>query len=101
MGRASVLLATALLSTAPYQCKGDDPARAREETPGEALWQLCGRFAAQGNDAAARTTLDDLIERYPSSREATRAKDERRAEHPCRGVVVAPSASGSASNSSS
>ena len=57
MGRASVLLVTALLSTAPYQCKGDDPARAREETPGEALWRLCGRFAAQGNDAAARQTL--------------------------------------------
>jgi len=88
--RGTVLfVSAALLSTAPYQCKGDDPARAREETPGEALWQLCGRFAAHGDDASARATLDYLIERYPSSREAERAKDERGAAHPCAGVAGA------------
>jgi hypothetical protein len=86
--RGAALLATvALLSTAPYQCKSNDPERARDETPGEALWLLCGRFAAKGDDAAARATLDYLIERYPSSREAERAKDERQAPHPCAGVV--------------
>jgi len=102
--RGAALLATvALLSTAPYQCKGDDPARARDETPGEALWLLGGRFAAKGDDAAARGTLDYLIERYPSSREAERAKEEREATHPCAGVVppaassVPPAAAGSSS----
>jgi hypothetical protein len=100
--RGTALLATvALLSTAPYQCKSDDPARARDETPGEALWLLCGRFAAKGDDAAARATLDYLIERYPSSREAERAKDEKSAAHPCAGVAAPPAASGSPAPSSS
>lgn len=79
--------AVTLLGTAPYQCKSNDPERAREETTGEALWLLCGRFAAAGDDAGARKTLDYLIERYPSSREAKRAKDERDAEHPCRDAI--------------
>jgi hypothetical protein len=93
VARGSALLAVvALLGTAPYQCKSDDPGKAREDTPGEALWQLCGRFAAERNDAAARATLDYLIERYPSSRMATRAKDERGAEHPCAGVAAEASA---------
>lgn len=96
--RGIVLIASAaMLSTAPFQCKGDDPARAREETPGEALWQLCGRFAAKGDDASARATLDYLIERYPSSREAERAKSEREAAHPCSGVALPASVSGPAS----
>jgi hypothetical protein len=89
--RGTALLAllgsAALLSTAPYQCKSDDPGRAREETPGEALWALCGRFAAKGDDASARATLDYLMERYPSSREAERAKEERDQPHPCAGVA--------------
>jgi len=81
------LAAVTFLGTAPYQCKSNDPERAREETTGEALWLLCGRFAAAGDEAAARKTLDYLIERYPSSREAKRAKDEREAEHPCKDVA--------------
>ena len=93
MARGSALLAAvALLGTAPYQCKSEDPGKAREDTPGEALWQLCGKFAGARNDAAARATLDYLIERYPSSRMATRAKDEREAEHPCAGVATEASA---------
>ena len=96
MVRGTALLATvALLSTAPYQCKSDDSARAREETPGEALWLLCGRFAAKGDDAAAKGTLDYLIERYPSSREAERAKEEREQPHPCAGMAPPAAASGS------
>jgi hypothetical protein len=98
--RGSALLAfVALLGTAPYQCKSDDPAKAREDTPGEALWQLCGRFAAERNDTAARATLDYLIERYPSSRMATRAKDERGAEHPCAGVAAEASAAAAKASS--
>ena len=109
MVRGTALLAllgsAALLSTAPYQCKSDDPGRAREETPGEALWALCGRFAAKGDDVSARATLDYLIERYPSSREAERAKEERDQPHPCAGVAgtggAAPSGSPAPATSSS
>lgn len=96
---AAWLSAAVLLGTAPYQCKSNDPERAREDTTGEALWQLCGRFAAAGDDAAARKTLDYLIERYPSSREAKRAKDEREAAHPC--ADVAPRSTASAKPSAS
>ncbi|MBI2394728.1 MAG: hypothetical protein HYV09_34485 [Deltaproteobacteria bacterium] len=92
-------VAAALLGTAPYQCKSNDPERARDETPGEALWLLCGRFAAAGDDDGARRTLDYLIERYPSSREAKRAVEERKAEHPCAGVVEKAKTKASASSS--
>ena len=69
MIRGSGALVTALLlSTAPYQCKSDDPARAREETPGEALWQLCGRFAAHGDDASARAAFVALGRDAPPGR---------------------------------
>lgn len=90
VGREVVYAFSALLyfGSAPYQCKSDDPATVREDTPGEALWNLCGRFAAEGNDKAARETLDELIERYPSSRLAKRAEDERKQEHPCASVAA-------------
>ncbi len=81
-----------LFGTAPYQCKSDDPAMAREDTPADALWTLCGRFALDGNDRAARETLDELIDRYPSSRLAVRAQDERKREHPCASVAAEVSA---------
>lgn len=97
------LVAAALLGTAPYQCKSNDPERARDESPGEALWLLCGRFAGAGDDEGARRTLDYLIERYPASREAKRAEEERKAAHPCAGVVekAKPKPKGSTSASSS
>lgn len=82
------LAAVALLGSAPYQCKSNDPERAREETPGEALWLLCGRFADQGDDASAKKTLDYLVERYPSSRFAERAKAERTVAKSCVGVTA-------------
>ena len=91
------LVAAVLLGTAPYQCKSNDPERARDEGPGEALWLLCGRFAAAGDDDGAKRTLDYLIERYPASREAKRAEEERKAAHPCAGVVEKPKGKASAS----
>jgi hypothetical protein len=98
--RSFWLAAAALLGTAPYQCKSNDPERAREETVGEALWQLCGSFADKGDDEAAKRVLDYLIERYPSSREAERAKDERNAAHPCKGVTAESKAKKPASSAS-
>ena len=45
------------------------------DSPAEALFGLSERFEAEGNEAARRTTLETIIERYPSSREAARAQD--------------------------
>ena len=64
-----------LAALAPLQCPSTPPPeRAREESPAEALWQLAERFAADGDGAARRATLHYLVERYPSSRFAARAR---------------------------
>lgn len=61
---------------APLQCASRRlPETEREESPGEALWRLSERFSAQGNLEARNTTLRFLIERYPSSRFAHRARE--------------------------
>lgn len=72
----ALLLALALAGLAPFQCASDPPAARRlEDTPAEALWHLAGRFEAEGEDDARRTTLRELLERYPASREAGWARD--------------------------
>jgi hypothetical protein len=64
-----------LATLAPLQCPSTPPPeRAREESPAEALWLLAERFTAQGDHAARRATLAFLVERYPSSRYAERAR---------------------------
>jgi hypothetical protein len=92
--RETVFAFSALLffGSAPYQCKSDDPATVREDSPADALWTLCGRFALDGNERAARETLDELVERYPSSKLAKRAEDERKQDHPCASVAAEASA---------
>ncbi len=70
-----VLLAA--LGGAPMQCSGGpDPAKAPEETPGEALYQLAQEFRSRGDEAAWRQTLEHLIARYPSSRFAVAARQD-------------------------
>lgn len=69
------LLAAAALALAPLQCGG--PPREHpeyEDGPAEALWDLSERFRESGDEAARRRTLEYLIERYPSSRFAERAR---------------------------
>jgi hypothetical protein len=62
---------------APYQCgRAPDPSTRREETAGEALYDLAQQRKAKGDDAGYRATLEFLIERYPSSRFAEAAKVE-------------------------
>ncbi len=59
------------------QCRGsEDPALLRNDTPGEALYDLAQGFRTKGDDHAYRETLRFLIERYPSSRRAVLAKAE-------------------------
>ncbi|HJL01440.1 MAG TPA: hypothetical protein RMH85_08595 [Polyangiaceae bacterium LLY-WYZ-15_(1-7)] len=69
------LALVAALGTAPFQCASDpDPERRLEDTPAEALWLLAERFREEGDAEARRTTLEQLVERYPTSREAERAR---------------------------
>ncbi|MFO0601760.1 MAG: hypothetical protein U0324_01240 [Polyangiales bacterium] len=64
-----------LASLAPLQCPSTPPPeRAREESPAEALWLLAERFGQQGDAGGRRATLAFLVERYPASRFAERAR---------------------------
>ena len=83
MRGASVLFLSLLGAGAPWQCRSErDPALAQEETPPEALYDLAQRFRERGDHDAWRATLSFLIERYPSSRYATRAKSDLEAGGP-------------------
>ena len=76
IGRA-LCVASLVIASAPFQCASDpDPARAREETPGEALYRLAEKFRAEGDEKARRRTLHYLVDRYPSSRFAQTARDD-------------------------
>jgi hypothetical protein len=62
----------------PLQCGGGgDPAPElqREDSPGDALWNLAEKFRGEHNDAAAKETLRYLVAQYPSNRHAGPAKD--------------------------
>jgi hypothetical protein len=86
----ALLLTTALFVHAPLQCSREpEPELRRYETPPEALFGLAERFKAKGNSRAYRDTLAYLVERYPSSRFAERAKQDL-------GVDAAPAGSGNA-----
>ncbi len=72
-----LLACAALLAHAPLQCSREPgPELRRYETPPEALYDLATRFKAKGEERAWRDTLAYLVERYPSSRFALRARDE-------------------------
>lgn len=69
-------LALVALLGAPLQCPSrgaPPPELAREDGPDEALWALAERFGREGDEAARRTTLRQIVERYPSSRYSARA----------------------------
>lgn len=75
--RALAAMAAGLLATAPLQCGHTPDAELLEdETPGDALWQLAQRFHAAHDVAGEKRTLQYLVERYPSSRWVSPAKDE-------------------------
>lgn len=70
-----LLLALTIGGAAPFQCASDpDPNRRLEDTPAEALWNLAERFRAQSDEAARSVALHELVERYPTSGEAERAR---------------------------
>jgi len=70
-----VALVALVLALAPMQCsRGQDPALAREESPGDALYALAQDFRSRGDEKAWRETLEFLVKRYPSSRRAVSAR---------------------------
>jgi hypothetical protein len=73
----AIVLLLAALGQAPFQCSSEpDPDLEIEETPGEALYKLAGKFRKAGDRAAWRTTLRYLIAQYPSSRFAEMARQD-------------------------
>jgi hypothetical protein len=77
VGKGAALLLAASLAFAPFQCEKDvDPSKAREETPGEALYGLAEQFKADGDEAARVRTLKYIVARYPKSRFAAMAEED-------------------------
>ena len=72
----ALLFAACLLTTAPYQCATDTNDRPLEDTAPQALWILAERFESEHNQAAKETTLRQIIDEYPTSRYAQRARQE-------------------------
>lgn len=64
-----------LLMLAPLQCGAPPGEHPRyEDSPAQAVWDLSEKLDAMGDSAARRRALEFLIERYPSSRFAERAR---------------------------
>ncbi|NLY94857.1 MAG: hypothetical protein GXY23_12615 [Myxococcales bacterium] len=70
----SLALAFTLTSLAPFQCSKPDPNKRPEDSAPQALFLLSERFHEAGDEGARRLVLETIVERYPSSREAQRAK---------------------------
>jgi outer membrane protein assembly factor BamD (BamD/ComL family) len=67
----------AVFAVAPLQCPHEtDAAHCWDDAPGDGLWDLAQKFRDAHDDAAARRTLEFLVERYPSSRFAPAARDQ-------------------------
>jgi hypothetical protein len=69
-------LACLLALSAPYQCASDEERPPMEDTGPQALWILAERFKSENNPQARETTLRQIIDAYPSSRFAQRAREE-------------------------
>jgi TolA-binding protein len=70
----AALLAVGILLSAPYQCATEPNERPTEDSAPKALWMLSERFEKDGQADARKTTLQQLVEQYPSSRYAERAR---------------------------
>ncbi|MEI8257432.1 MAG: hypothetical protein WCJ30_17295 [Deltaproteobacteria bacterium] len=65
----------AALALAPLQCPNPQhPASTREESPADTLWLLASQFGRESNPTGRERTLRFLIDRYPTSRQAERAR---------------------------
>lgn len=70
-------LIVGVLGNAPVQCsRSPDPENRREDTAGDALWDLAEDFRAKGNEEGRKATLRFLVEKYPSNRHVPAAREE-------------------------
>lgn len=70
-----MFLAVPLLGAAPVQCGEPEPIQyARRDDPAETVFRLGERLRSRGHLEAAHDTFRFLIEQYPSSRWAERAR---------------------------
>jgi hypothetical protein len=97
MTKLVVASAIALMAAhAPVQCtRSPDPDTRLEDQPGDALFALAEKFRAEGNTAAADSTLRYLVEKYPSDRHTPLAKEILAGKAPATTSAPAPSASAS------
>lgn len=70
-----LLIASLASFAAPLQC-GSGSDMPREDSAGDALYNLAQDFRAKGNEQAAKDTLRFLVEHYPSNRHVPAARDE-------------------------
>lgn len=71
----AALLALGIFLSAPYQCGTEPNERPRQDSAPKALWTLAERFERENNPSARETTLKQLLELYPTSRYAERARE--------------------------
>jgi len=77
------LSSLATFANAPIQCSHEtDPALRKDESPGDALWDLAEKFHEAHDDAASEKTLAYLVDRYPASRWAPAARERLGASGP-------------------
>lgn len=73
MKSAAALIFALLLGSAPFQCRTSEPPHSEDSAP-EAMWNLSEHFREQNMEEARRETLRQIIDEYPSSREAHQAQ---------------------------
>lgn len=72
-----MVVAALAFTRAPFQCASKpDPDQRMEDTAPEALWELSERFEVEGEQHARIETLRQIVQRYPKSRYAERARIE-------------------------
>jgi|GEM_PF-1053503 len=70
-----VVLALCGVLLAPYQCATAEH-KPLEDTAPKSLWLLAERFEKEGQSSAREVTLKQLVEQYPGSRYARKARAE-------------------------
>jgi len=69
----SVVLALCGVLLAPYQCATGEYVPLEDTAP-KSLWLMAERFEKEGQSSAREITLQQLVEQYPGSRYARRAR---------------------------
>lgn len=66
-----------LVLGAPVQCPVHrEPSRERTTPPADAVYEAAEHLQGLGDEAAHRATLRYIVERYPGTQAAARARDE-------------------------